>query len=160
MGEQIRWTLLHELADAGVAAEIDMIVPQKVKSVRPYDAVVLGSGVYDGRWLESARTFVSEHADDLRKTAVWLFSSGPIGDSLGTSDQTDDAASIAHLVGAREHRVFSGRLIKADLKFGERRKVHAVHGDEVDERDFGAIRTWATEIAAALAPSRSALAAE
>ena len=45
-----------------------------------FDAVVLGSAVYAGRWLEPAREYAAAHAEALRDRPVWLFSSGPIGE--------------------------------------------------------------------------------
>jgi menaquinone-dependent protoporphyrinogen oxidase len=44
-----------------------------------FDAVVLGSGVYGGSWLEPARELAHRHAAVLRARPLWLFSSGPIG---------------------------------------------------------------------------------
>jgi menaquinone-dependent protoporphyrinogen oxidase len=44
-----------------------------------FDAVVLGSAVYAGRWLDPARQYAALYADVLRARPVWLFSSGPIG---------------------------------------------------------------------------------
>jgi hypothetical protein len=36
-----------------------------------YDAVVLGSAVYAGRWLEPARRIVEEHGDELIALPTW-----------------------------------------------------------------------------------------
>jgi len=43
-----------------------------------YDAAVLGSGIYVGHWMDSARQSVERHAAALASGPVWLFSSGPI----------------------------------------------------------------------------------
>ena len=45
-----------------------------------YQAAVIGSGVYVGRWLSEATTFATRHAEELSRMPVWLFSSGPLGD--------------------------------------------------------------------------------
>jgi menaquinone-dependent protoporphyrinogen IX oxidase len=45
-----------------------------------FDAVVLGSAVYHGSWLEPARDLAHRHAAVLRARPLWLFSSGPIGE--------------------------------------------------------------------------------
>ena len=44
-----------------------------------YDAFVIGSGVYAGRWIQEATEFVRRHQPILASRPVWLFSSGPIG---------------------------------------------------------------------------------
>ena len=45
-----------------------------------YDAVVLGSAVYGGSWLEPARDLAHRQVAVLRTRPLWLFSSGPIGE--------------------------------------------------------------------------------
>ena len=45
-----------------------------------YDAVVVGSAVYAGRWLKPAREWVDANREALQARRVWLFSSGPLGD--------------------------------------------------------------------------------
>lgn len=55
--------------------------PEEVLSIEGYEAVVLGSAVYAGHWLEESRGFVKRHRAALAELPVWLFSSGPIGDA-------------------------------------------------------------------------------
>jgi menaquinone-dependent protoporphyrinogen oxidase len=122
-----------------------------------YDAVVLASAVYAGRWLEPARHYAAEHAAALRARPVWLLSSGPIGKPPFPSDQPHDAEPMTSLVGARAHRVFPGRLDKHLLGIGERAMVTAMRAPLGDFRDWDALRAWAGEIAAELAvPARGA----
>lgn len=113
------------------------------------DAVIVGSAVYMGRWLEPARTFLREHAAQLVERPVWLFSSGPLGDPPTPAEAPDLSAEIA-AVGAREHRVFAGSLDKKDLGIGERTMVRVVHAPEGDFRDWAAVTEWAEQIADAL----------
>jgi menaquinone-dependent protoporphyrinogen oxidase len=115
-----------------------------------YDAVVLGSAVYAGRWLEPARDWVSRHAAALRERPVWLFSSGPIGDPPFPPDEPHDVHPLVQLIGARGHRVFPGRLDKTLLSWGERAMVTAMRAPLGDFRDWAAVRAWTEEIATAL----------
>ena len=115
-----------------------------------FDAVVLGSAVYAGRWLDDAREFATRSAEQLRGRPVWLFSSGPIGAPPFPPDEPYDAATIASVTGAREHRVFPGRLDKALLGFGERAMVTAMRAPTGDFRNWTAVAAWAAEIAAAV----------
>jgi menaquinone-dependent protoporphyrinogen oxidase len=50
--------------------------------VDDYDAFVIGSAAYMGRWLKEATDFVRRHQSVLASRPVWLFSSGPIGTEL------------------------------------------------------------------------------
>jgi menaquinone-dependent protoporphyrinogen IX oxidase len=45
-----------------------------------YDAVVFGSGVYDGSWTVEATELMRRHAAVLARRPVWLFSVGSFGD--------------------------------------------------------------------------------
>ena len=116
-----------------------------------YDAVVLASAVYAGRWLEPARHYAADHAAALRTRPVWLLSSGPIGEPPFPADEPHDAEPIRSLVGARAHRVFPGRLDKHLLGIGERAIVTAMRAPVGDFRDWAALSAWADDIAGELA---------
>jgi len=117
----------------------------------PYDAVVLGSAVYAGRWLEPAREYATTYAAALRDKPVWLFSSGPIGARPFPPDEPHDAGPLRRVTGALGHRVFPGRLDKQLLGFGERAMVTAMRAPIGDFRDWDAVREWADLIATELA---------
>ena len=120
----------------------------EVAEVGGYDAVVLGSAVYVGRWLREARRFAESNATTLATMPVWLFSSGPVGP--GGESGPADADTLAELTGAREHRVFAGRLDRQGLGLGERFLVRLVRVPERDDRDWAAVERFATDIADAL----------
>ena len=65
------------LRDAGLAVETR--APDRVDSLDGFDAVILGSAVYAGRWMGSATHFADRFAAELASREVWLFSSGPTG---------------------------------------------------------------------------------
>ena len=116
-------------------------------SLDGYDAAVIGSAVYVGRWMKDARTFVDANREPLRHMPVWLFSSGPLGDGSKRPDELADVRAFAADVQARDHRVFSGNLDKADLSLAERAAVRMVHAPYGDARDWAEIRSWAETIA-------------
>jgi menaquinone-dependent protoporphyrinogen oxidase len=140
------------LAARGIDAEARAI--EEVGEIGSYDAVVLGSAVYVGRWLREARRFAERHAATLQTKPVWLFSSGPVG-AAGGGGESADAATLGQLTGAREHRVFGGRLERGRLGLAERLMVRAVDAREGDDRDWFAIDAFAGEIADTLGPSSS-----
>ena len=112
-----------------------------------FDAVVLGSSVYAGRWAEPARRWANEHLVSLRRRPVWLLSSGPIGEHPFPLDEAHDLGPLADELLARGRRTFPGRLDPARLGFGERAVVTAMRAPHGDFRDWTALRGWAEEIA-------------
>jgi menaquinone-dependent protoporphyrinogen oxidase len=129
---------------------VDLVDPDQVRSVASYDAVVVGSGIYAGRWLEPARHLTERFHGDLRTRPVWLFSSGPIGEPLAPTEEPADGLRLVRQLGAREHRVFPGRLNSEDLGWVERTITGMLKAPNGDFRDWHAIRAWADEIALAL----------
>jgi menaquinone-dependent protoporphyrinogen oxidase len=120
--------------------------------VSEYDAVVLGSAVYAGRWLAAAREFAEIVAQSDPPKPTWLFSSGPIGDPPKPDEGPVDVAHIVEATSARDHRVFSGKIDKSKLSFAEKAILMAVRGQEGDFRDWDALESWANEIADSLTP--------
>ena len=103
--EGIGRAIAEVLESAGVG--VDLIPPSGVGSLHEYDAVVVGSALYMGRWMAPARDFVQGHADELRHRPVWLFASGPV---TGVADDPYDAAEglkLQGLIGGRDFRVFA-----------------------------------------------------
>jgi menaquinone-dependent protoporphyrinogen oxidase len=147
----------REIAEA-IAAELSELGAEAiardaadVDDLRPFDAVVLGSAVYVGSWLEPARKLVELHGDQLSSRRTWIFSSGPIGEppkpDAAKAVQVD---AIVERVRPEEHRLFAGKIDESKLGFGERAVMHAVRAAEGDFRDWDEIRRWAAEIASAL----------
>src|SRR5688572_2445526 len=66
-----------------------------------FDAVILGSAVYAGHWIETAREYGAGHASTLRRRPVWLFSSGPIGEPPFPPDEPYDVQPLTDVLGAR-----------------------------------------------------------
>jgi menaquinone-dependent protoporphyrinogen oxidase len=136
------------LRDAGLAVQTRS--PESVESLADYDAVVLGSAVYTGRWLEGARRFAERHHEELRARPLWLFSSGPIGEPLAPTEESLDGTRFAHELDARAHRTFAGRVDPESLGWVERTITRMVKAPDGDFRDWEAVRAWADEIAATL----------
>jgi menaquinone-dependent protoporphyrinogen oxidase len=142
------------LRDAGL--DVATIQPERVERLDDYDAVILGSAVYAGRWMSSAHAFVDRHGSALSALPVWLFSSGPIGDPPMPAGDAPDAVTIAERLGARELKTFAGRLERDQLGFGERAITKILRAPDGDFRDLEEIRTWADAIASQLSPRPAA----
>jgi menaquinone-dependent protoporphyrinogen oxidase len=112
-----------------------------------YDVIVLGSAVYAGHWLDEAKSLAARIGETRPRPAVWLFSSGPIGDPPRPEEVPVDVAVIAEATEAREHVVFAGKLDRSKLGFGERAIVMALRAPEGDFRNWAEIEEWANKIA-------------
>jgi menaquinone-dependent protoporphyrinogen oxidase len=139
---EIAEALGRELCARGIDADVTRA--EEVDGVGEYDAVVLGSAVYMGHWLPAAQAL----ADELDGVPVWLFSSGPLGDPP-RPEEPPNLGGLEERVHAHGHRVFAGRLRRADLSLPERAIVRMVKAPEGDYRDWDDVAAYADEIAAA-----------
>jgi menaquinone-dependent protoporphyrinogen oxidase len=144
---EIAAAIADGLARRGIEAESRPL--EELAILDGYDAYVIGSAVYVGRWLDPARELVESQAGGLASRPVWLFSSGPLGppDKLKPEGDPVDVAGLAGWVQAVDHRVFAGRLDRKLLSFGEKAVVVAVRAPEGDFRDWNAIDSFAADIA-------------
>ena len=134
IAEHLATSLGSALTDVGVASEVEVRDVALVGSLDGFDAVVLGSSVHQGHWLEPARKFAESFSDDLRWLPVWLFSSGPVG------QEHEPADDLVRKLGARGHRMCGGDIDRHD---GE-------------TRDWPWIRSWGYEIGSTLAAAKLA----
>ena len=104
----------------GRAGEVISHRPRDVADVSGYDAVVLGSAVYFGHWLEDAHDLLLRCAPALWERPVWLFSSGPVGVPGRPPEALLDVDEERRRARARGHRVCSGRIERDHLPLGER----------------------------------------
>jgi len=141
-------TISDGLREAGCA--VDFRASDSVAGFGGYDAVVLGSAVYLGHWLPAAEEFASDQAEHLKLVDVWLFESGPVGETASPNGSTEEGAQIAQMVGARAIKAFAGRLDRRELNLGERALVRLTKQTYGDFRDGVAITSWARSIAAEL----------
>jgi menaquinone-dependent protoporphyrinogen oxidase len=141
--------------DAG--AEVLVQPAEFVCPVDRYDAVIVGGGIYAGRWHPESVAFVQRHATSLATRAVWFFSSGPVGDAAAAATPVPPVGidSLIKLVNARGHAVFGGSHDRSEVddsdldrlgKFVARRFV-----PEGDWRNWDAIAGWARQVAIEIA---------
>ncbi|MGH4031196.1 flavodoxin domain-containing protein [Actinomycetota bacterium Odt1-20B] len=112
-----------------------------------YDAVVLGGGLYAGRWHRDAVRLAHRARRSLRTRPVWLFSSGPLDPSASEREipPVRGVRRIADRLDAEGHITFGGRLDES----ARGRMAHMIvkSGKGGDFRDFGQITGWAQTIA-------------
>jgi menaquinone-dependent protoporphyrinogen oxidase len=144
-----------EVTLAGVGDPIDL---------GAYDAYVIGSAAYMGRWLKEAAAFVADHRAELAERPVWLFSSGPVGDARVDAKGNDvieasrplDFDELAESIRPRDEAVFFGAWDRDARPIGlvERLGAPFLHLPAIrkalptgDFRDRPAVEAWATGIA-------------
>ena len=145
---EIAAAIARGLTGATAARSLSVVLSPVERRPDPagFDAVVLGSAVYEGRWLESAVRYAHEVATLQAGDSTWLFSSG-LPSVSRLSGGMDDVRRLTVLLGARGNRDFAGRSEPRLLSAAERAVWDgaAVTGDF---RDWRAVRSWSEEIAA------------
>jgi menaquinone-dependent protoporphyrinogen oxidase len=146
---EIARVVAQELRAAGHGVAVRDV--EEIHSIEVYDAIIIGSAIYMGRWMAEAQEFVERNQDKFGTVPVWLFSSGPLGEDVeeGTGNPHNIEALMA-MTKAVDCQVFDGRLDKEQLGLGERMIVRMVKAPAGDFRDWNAIREWAGRIAAEL----------
>jgi menaquinone-dependent protoporphyrinogen oxidase len=156
---EIAERIVATLLAADLEVDIHRIDDAAGRDLGGYDAIVVGSAVYEGHWLRSARRFVADHQDQLRRVPVFLFSSGPVGNNtIGV--ENGHVTDLVELSGAVDHRQFPGRLDRDLLKRRECWIVDIVRAHDGDFRDWDAVAAWASTIAARLTAAGEQDAAE
>jgi len=148
--KEIAERIAARLRDRGIETTISSVEARP--TIDLFDAVVLGSALYAGQWLDSARRFVLDNEPGLLARPVWVFSSGPVGKWVSPEPSPPESVlDLVAAIGARDHRVFAGALDAwtiddADFPFIER-VVAKRFVPKGDFRKWDEIEAWADEIA-------------
>ena len=162
IAERIAWTLETDGFDVALRSV------GHVESLDGYDAFVIGSAAYMGRWLKEATAFVRHHREALVGRPVWLFSSGPVGEEAVTKDGKDmleaseprEFAELERELPARDQHVFYGAYdpdLTSGTLLGRLSKLIPAIKEALpagDFRDWPAIEAWAHGIGRQLTASR------
>lgn len=146
IGEDLR------LAGLGV----DVLPVDNVRELSHYQAVVLGSAVYIGKWQKEAEAFIKANEQSLADRPVWIFSSGPSGEGNPVELvegwlMPSNLKPITDRIQPRDITVFHGNINLDKVNFMEKWAVkNVVKKPFGDYRDWNMIRSWADGIAAVL----------
>jgi len=142
----------EELQRAGYAVTVLPIA--EVGNPGEYDAVVIGSPLYMGKWLAEARDFVSRFRYPLQERPVAVFS---VGYSLRDQNVAhlksgDDALGAIRLfVSPVSTGFFPGKTDPDRMSAADRAIVTLGGAMPGDFRDPDLVRNWARELAGLLA---------
>lgn len=150
---QIAKKIAEVLTQAG--HNVDILSADQPKDISAYQAVILGSAVYYGRWHKSAVKFLKTNEAALTQLPVWFFSSGPVGE--GDPVELLDGwqfpplqQAIADRIQPRGITVFHGALLEKNLNFILKWMLNNLKSPVGDFRDWDTITGWAESVAAAL----------
>ncbi|MCD7442335.1 flavodoxin domain-containing protein [Streptomyces lincolnensis] len=146
---QIAETVAEVLRKEGFAASAQSA--RSVRDVTRYDAVVVGGGLYAGRWHKDARRFLRRNRQALAERPLWLFSSGPLDASASEKDIPPVPGVKRAMVrlDAKGHTTFGGCLEEGAK--GRIARMIVRNGKGGDFRDFTEIERWAARVADELA---------
>ncbi|WP_406437152.1 flavodoxin domain-containing protein [Streptomyces sp. NBC_01613] len=124
--------------------------------VTRYDAVVVGGGLYAGRWHKDARRFVRRNRRALAGRPLWFFSSGPLDATASERDipPVPGVRRAMTRLDARGHVTFGGRLEEGAK--GRIARMIVRNGKGGDFRNFPEIEAWAARVAGELVKERTA----
>jgi menaquinone-dependent protoporphyrinogen oxidase len=155
------------LRQRGLEASVEAV--DHISDVKEYDAFVVGSAAYMGRWLKEANAFAQRHRSSLAARPTWLFSSGPVGtdtvDAKGNDVRAAAApkefAELQAVLHPRDEHVFWGAYdpdadpVGLAESLGQRilRLIPAARSalPAGDFRDWREIEAWAEGIASQVA---------
>ena len=135
--------------------KVNVLSAGQVYDLTPYDAVVLGSAVYDRKWCMEAAAFLATYESSLAKIPVWLFSSGAIGKGDPTMLMNGwhfpaELQALAYRIHPRDITFFHGAINIEKLNFAEKQIAKEFYTPLGDYRDWNAITNWAVSIAVSL----------
>jgi menaquinone-dependent protoporphyrinogen oxidase len=152
--------IADKLRVAGYA--VDLRDAGEAVIVESYDAVVLGSAIYNQAWIVGATEFARRERAALAERPAWLFSVGAISSDqdwpLGAIAR-QEPKEIAILLAAtrpRDYHVFAGAVAPEHLSFVGRLFFKVLKGRYGDYRDWREIGAWAEHIARELAGGAAA----
>ena len=136
--------------------DVEVAAAETTPSARSFDAVILGSALYMGRWERDAVDYLKRQAPDLTDRPTWLFQSGPSGPPAeGKPTPTPGAVQrLCGKIGLAAPTTFGGNLDHSRATGLLARWVS--NGDLAgDFRDWDQIRAWADGVADQLVALRT-----
>ncbi len=144
--EQVAETVADTLRQAGL--RVDLLPMREVKSLEPYDAIVLGAAIYNTKWNPDAHAFLSQHEEILQRRPVAIFSLGPTtrnpAAKKGSLRQLDKDLEKYPWLKPVALEMFVGRYDLSKLGLGSVGRLIPLR----DQRDPNVVRAWANALPA------------
>lgn len=150
---EIASAIAHELNTSGFTAQAaetgSGLIPEE------YDAFVIGSPLYGGKWLSNAAVFAFAMAEQMKGKPVALFSVGTLVLNSPERGRTEHSEFIGGLVEVTQMGqalnvvadvVFSGYFDRSNLPWWLRIIDRFAPTPQGDHRDWPAIQAWAKSL--------------
>jgi menaquinone-dependent protoporphyrinogen oxidase len=125
----------------------DVVVSPPAKVGGTFDAAVVGSALYAGRWRSGPVKALRRLARRDTPPATWLFHSGPLAEDAGNPQALPKGvAELADRLGAVDVVTFGGRLDEEHAS-GWIARAMLRNGKGGDWRDLDGVAAWAHAIA-------------
>jgi len=124
---------------------VDLITAGKQVNLKNYQAVIVGSSIYMGKWNKEASRFIEQNQNSLKSIPVAYFS---VGMSFDKTDEKSLQQINQYLEKERKlvqpimEGRFLGRMDFSKLNFFQRMISKMVGAKEEDKRDWKAIEAW------------------
>ncbi len=155
--QEVAEAVAATLREGGLA--VDLQPARAVQTLADYGAIVLGAPIYIGSWHKDALNFLSRHREALAGRPVAIFALGPIHggeeEVQGSRAELDKELAKFPWLAPAALEVFVGKYDPAKLRFPDN-LLAKFPGTPLynlpasDERDWTAIRAWASNLAAKL----------
>lgn len=135
-----------ELCSKGMA--VDVMLIKNVRDVSSYQAVVIGSAIYMGKWMSEALDFIKKNKDSLRQVPVAYFL---VCMNLSRPTQEKQAEVLSYMDAVVKAvpeikpvgmGTFAGALDYKNLSWLNKKILKSKGTPEGDFRDWNAIRSW------------------
>lgn len=146
---EVAESIARTLGESGVAVEIEEA--RRVRDIARYDAVVVGGGLYMGKWHADARRLLKRHREELAQKSLAVFGMGP--DSLEASKVAESRKQLDRALAATPElepiavTIFGGALEPESWRFPLNRLP------AFDARNWDVIEEWAVDLVAKLSPA-------
>lgn len=158
--QEVAESIAETLREKGLGVDIEPM--REVKSLEEYTAVVMGAPLYMVHLHKDAHKFISWHREALIKLPVAVFALGSLNDKeeewKEVRSQLDKELAKFPWLKPADTEIFGGKFDPEKLRFPDnliaRLPASPIHNMPAsDIRDWTAIRTWASSLAARFQPS-------
>jgi len=147
--QEVAEAVAAELRQAGLSVDFQLL--GKVRSLKPYGAVVIGAPLYMFHWHKDALNFFKRHRAELISRPVAIFALGPFHDEeqewQDVRAQLDKDLAKFPWLNPVAVQIFGGKFDPQTLRLPYRLIPALKQMPPSDIRDWVAIRAWANDLA-------------